>query len=540
MITLNNLINQLQKRQISFFVIENFISSQNINDEVIVGLDNNNRNALHNSLLLFLDCETESEDEYTYDPHEENWDTSDRLIKFTANKIKLINQLISFKKNDKDFLNQQDINGNSPLHLAVIKQCVIDWRFIGEFSNIAKRLINNPDVNPNLINFKNKTPFCILLTQKINKIDSYPTANEIREIVDEFQKNANFNINCINNNKQNLLHIIAKNGSKTDFKVNFAITKESNFYQIDINGYTPYEIAILNNNFDMLSIIENYKHFDINATIDEFNNTILHRAIRWHNKKIINTLLSKYQNYDLEINFNIKNKKNEKPFKFEDMIINWLKNSLRDQNETEIKIIDFLRKNECDYNNYITREKLTWWTLAIRYNFKMVTNYLVDSVLTNINKIDKNPFNDKRYFFNDEVKNEINSMLDDLSYVEPEIITTIKKLPNCPNFNELQKNVLAQRVNGFDIFKQYQSVQDLSDYERAILKIYVDAILDDEENWTLEKEIDFNTIKIWLSEIKVEANTNYSFVNHEQKTRNLTDEKKDDDNKRRKLSLSYN
>ncbi|WP_342219007.1 hypothetical protein [Spiroplasma endosymbiont of Amphimallon solstitiale] len=63
----------------------------------------------------------------------------------------------------------------------------------------------------------------------------------------------------------------------------------------------------------MLEIIENCKYFDINTPIDKFNNTILHRAIRSNNKKIIRTLLLKNENGDLEINFDIKNKNNEKP-----------------------------------------------------------------------------------------------------------------------------------------------------------------------------------------------------------------------------------
>lgn len=82
----------------------------------------------------------------------------------------------------------------------------------------------------------------------------------------------------------------------------------------------------------MLEIIENCKYFDINTPVDEFNNTILHRAIISNNKKIIRTLLSKNENGDLEINFDIKNKNNEKPFKFEDMIIDWLHQLLRNQN----------------------------------------------------------------------------------------------------------------------------------------------------------------------------------------------------------------
>lgn len=189
----------------------------------------------------------------------------------------------------------------------------------------------------------------------------------------------------------------------------------------------------------MLEIIENNKNFDINTTIDEFNNTILHRAINSNNKKIIRTLLSRHENNDLNIDFDIKNKNNEKAFKFEDTIIDWFKNLLTKQNETEMMIIDFFKKNKCDYNNYITSEQLTWWTLAIRYNLKAVTSYLVNSVLTNVNKLDNDPFKNKNYLFNDEVKKEIDDMLDDLSYVNPEIIVIIKQLPNFPNFNELQK-----------------------------------------------------------------------------------------------------
>ncbi|WP_425381784.1 hypothetical protein [Spiroplasma endosymbiont of Polydrusus pterygomalis] len=64
---------------------------------------------------------------------------------------------------------------------------------------------------------------------------------------------------------------------------------------------------------------------------------------------------------------------------------------------------------------------------------------MVNSVLTNANKLDNNPFKNKNYLFDDEVKKEIDDMLDDLSYVNPEIIITIKQLPDFPNFNELQK-----------------------------------------------------------------------------------------------------
>lgn len=229
MTTLNHLIEQLQNGIINFSVIENMINNQIISNEAIDNLDSNNRNALHNSFLLFLDSEIIIEDEYKYDAHDEVWDTSIQLTNFTTNKIKLINWLINYKKNDEKFLNQQDIGGNSPLHLAVFKQRIVDRSFAGEFKKIAKQLINNSHVNPNLVNLENETPFCTLLIQKINKADSYPTTDEIRELVAAFEKNTNFNINYINNDNQNLLHIIAKSGSKTDFRINFAINKKSNF-----------------------------------------------------------------------------------------------------------------------------------------------------------------------------------------------------------------------------------------------------------------------------------------------------------------------
>ncbi|BET38135.1 hypothetical protein [Spiroplasma ixodetis] len=155
----------------------------------------------------------------------------------------------------------------------------------------------------------------------------------------------------------------------------------------------------------MLEIIENCKYFNINTPIDEYNNTTLHRTIRSNNKKIIRTLLLKNENGDLEINFDIKNKNNEKPFKFEDMIIDWLHQLPR--NQIQMMIIDFLITNECNYNNYITREGLTWWTLVIKYNLKEVTNYLVNSVLTDIKKIDSNPFKNKNYLFDNEIKEEV-------------------------------------------------------------------------------------------------------------------------------------
>ncbi|WP_338987368.1 hypothetical protein [Spiroplasma endosymbiont of Dasysyrphus albostriatus] len=528
MLTLNYLIDQFQKKRIQFSIIEDFINNPNISDEEIISLDNNNRNALHNSFLLDLDEGAEIEDEYNYDPHEEGWETSSELIEFTTNKIKLINWLINFKKNDKNFLNQQDIEGNSPLHLAIMKQYIVDWKLGGEFKNIGKQLINNSQVNPNLVNLQNETPFCKLLIQEINKADTYPTNEEIRELVNDFQNNSHFNINSVNNKKQNLLHIIAKEGNKTDFRINFAITKKTNFYQIDDNGNIPYEIAILNNNFDMLEIIENCKYFDINTPIEKFNNTILHRAIRSNNKKIIRTLLLKNENGDLEINFDIKNKNNEKPFKFEDMILDWLHQLPRNQNQIEMMIIDFLITNECNYNNYITREGLTWWTLAIKYNLKEVTNYLVNNVLTDINKIDSNPFKNKNYLFDNEIKEEVDSMLDDLSYVDSKIITSIKKLPNCPNFNELQKDVLEQRVTAIHNFKKYQTDQNLSDNEKAIFKIYLDAILDeDDTNWSEEKKTDFNKVKEWLT--KEEVN---------KEKRKLENTEKNDSKKRKKLSIA--
>ncbi|WP_342219008.1 hypothetical protein [Spiroplasma endosymbiont of Amphimallon solstitiale] len=80
------------------------------------------------------------------------------------------------------------------------------------------------------------------------------------------------------------------------------------------------------------------------------------------------------------------------------MIIDWLHQLPRNQNQIEMMIIDFLITNECNYYNYITREGLTWWTLAIKYNLKEVTNYLVNSVLTDINKIDSNPLKIKIIF----------------------------------------------------------------------------------------------------------------------------------------------
>ncbi|WP_252320650.1 hypothetical protein [Spiroplasma endosymbiont of Lariophagus distinguendus] len=128
MLTLNYLIDQFQKKRIQFSIIEDFMNNPNISDEEVISLDNNNRNALHNSFLLDLDEGAEIEDEYNYDPHEEGWETSSELIEFTTNKIKLINWLINFKKNDKNFLNQQDIEGNSPLHLAIMKQYIVDWK----------------------------------------------------------------------------------------------------------------------------------------------------------------------------------------------------------------------------------------------------------------------------------------------------------------------------------------------------------------------------------------------------------------------------
>ncbi|WP_338979549.1 hypothetical protein [Spiroplasma endosymbiont of Lasioglossum malachurum] len=227
MLTLNYLIDQFQKKRIQFSIIEDFMNNPNISDEEVISLDNNNRNTLHNSFLLDLDEGAEIEDEYNYDPHEEGWETSSELIEFTTNKIKLINWLINFKKNDKNFLNQQDIEGNSPLHLAIMKQYIVDWKLGGEFKNIAKQLINNSQVNPNLVNLQNETPFCKLLIQEINKADAYPTNEEIRELVNDFQNNSHFNINSINNKNQNLLHIIAKEGNKTDFRINFAITKKN-------------------------------------------------------------------------------------------------------------------------------------------------------------------------------------------------------------------------------------------------------------------------------------------------------------------------
>ncbi|WP_342257348.1 hypothetical protein [Spiroplasma endosymbiont of Nomada ruficornis] len=52
------------------------MNNPNISDEEVISLDNNNRNALHNSFLLDLDEGAEIEDEYNYDPHEEGWETS--------------------------------------------------------------------------------------------------------------------------------------------------------------------------------------------------------------------------------------------------------------------------------------------------------------------------------------------------------------------------------------------------------------------------------------------------------------------------------
>ncbi|WP_342219009.1 hypothetical protein [Spiroplasma endosymbiont of Amphimallon solstitiale] len=95
-------------------------------------------------------------------------------------------------------------------------------------------------------------------------------------------------------------------------------------------------------------------------------------------------------------------------------------------------------------------------------------------------------------------------MLDDLSYVDSKIITSIKKLSNCPNFNELQKDVLEQRVTAIHNFKRYQTDQNLSDNEKAIFKIYLDAILDeDDTNWSEEKKTDFNKVKEWLTKEEV-------------------------------------
>ncbi len=76
MLTLNYLIDQFQKKRIQFSIIEDFMNNPNISDEEVISLDNNNRNALHNSFLLDLDEGAEIEDEYNYDPHEEGWETS--------------------------------------------------------------------------------------------------------------------------------------------------------------------------------------------------------------------------------------------------------------------------------------------------------------------------------------------------------------------------------------------------------------------------------------------------------------------------------
>lgn len=164
---------------------------------------------------------------------------------------------------------------------------------------------------------------------------------------------------------------------------------------------------------------------------------------------------------------------------------------------------------------------------------------MVNSVLTNANKLDNNPFKNKNYLFDDEVKKEIDDMLDDLSYVNPEIIVTIKQLPDFPNFNELQKKVLEQRVNASNNFKPYQSDQNLSDDEKAIFQVYLDAILDDnEENWTAAKVSKFNQIQTWLSTIDNEASTSYCLVNNKQTKRKLEDEEIIENKKNRKLSSS--
>ncbi|WP_342265837.1 hypothetical protein [Spiroplasma endosymbiont of Villa modesta] len=149
-------------------------------------------------------------------------------------------------------------------------------------------------------------------------------------------------------------------------------------------------------------------------------------------------------------------------------------------------------------------------------------------VLTDINKIDSNPFKNKNYLFDNEIKEEVDSMLDDLSYVDSKIITSIKKLPNCPNFNELQKDALEQRVTAIHNFKKYQTDQNLSDNEKAIFKIYLDAILDeDDTNWSEEKKTDFNKVKEWLT--KEEVN---------KEKRKLENTEKNDSKKRRKLSIA--
>ncbi|WP_342257347.1 hypothetical protein [Spiroplasma endosymbiont of Nomada ruficornis] len=79
-----------------------------------------------------------------------------------------------------------------------MKQYIVDWKLGGEFKNIAKQLINNSQVNPNLVNLQNGVSFCKLLIQEINKADAYPTNEEIRELVNDFQNNSHFNINSIN------------------------------------------------------------------------------------------------------------------------------------------------------------------------------------------------------------------------------------------------------------------------------------------------------------------------------------------------------
>lgn len=49
MLTLNYLIDQFQNKKIQFSIIEDFMNNPNISDEEVIGLDNNNKNALHNS-----------------------------------------------------------------------------------------------------------------------------------------------------------------------------------------------------------------------------------------------------------------------------------------------------------------------------------------------------------------------------------------------------------------------------------------------------------------------------------------------------------
>ncbi len=101
------------------------------------------------------------------------------------------------------------------------------------------------------------------------------------------------------------------------------------------------------------------------------------------------------------------------------------------------------------------------------------------------------------------------------------------------------KKVLEQRVNASNNFKQYQTDQNLSDDEKAVFQVYLDAILDDnEENWSVAKTSKFNQIKTWLATIESEASTSYCLVNNKQTKRKLEDEENNENKKSRKLLSS--